>query len=119
MFPILFFYIFVYVYHIGRMLNNGINLVYQNQSITLICVCMWPFGILMTNSNHVFRQETFHITSDSEATLIVHITQGLMEALKAFCEKKAAVSNLILSRVVLLLGRKECLNSLCWHLAKL
>ncbi|XP_014730662.1 PREDICTED: uncharacterized protein LOC106852505 isoform X2 [Sturnus vulgaris] len=34
--------------------------------------------------------ETFHITSDSEATLVVHITQGLMEALKAFCEKKAA-----------------------------
>uniref|UniRef100_A0A8C3R4R6 C2H2-type domain-containing protein n=1 Tax=Cyanoderma ruficeps TaxID=181631 RepID=A0A8C3R4R6_9PASS len=34
--------------------------------------------------------ETFHITSDSEATLVVHITQELMEALKAFCEKKAA-----------------------------
>ncbi|XP_035754874.1 uncharacterized protein LOC118452780 isoform X3 [Egretta garzetta] len=36
--------------------------------------------------------ETFHITSDSEATLVVHITQGLTEALKAFCEKKAAVN---------------------------
>ncbi|XP_030121698.2 uncharacterized protein [Taeniopygia guttata] len=34
--------------------------------------------------------ETFHITSDSEATLVVRITQELMEALKAFCEKKAA-----------------------------
>ncbi|XP_039911375.1 uncharacterized protein LOC120748723 isoform X2 [Hirundo rustica] len=34
--------------------------------------------------------ETFHITSDSEATLVVHITQELVEALKAFCEKKAA-----------------------------
>nr|XP_021384377.1 uncharacterized protein LOC110469698 isoform X1 [Lonchura striata domestica]XP_021384379.1 uncharacterized protein LOC110469698 isoform X2 [Lonchura striata domestica] len=34
--------------------------------------------------------ETFHITSDSEATLVVRLTQGLMEALKAFCEKKAA-----------------------------
>ncbi|XP_063254206.1 uncharacterized protein LOC134551049 isoform X2 [Prinia subflava] len=34
--------------------------------------------------------ETFHITSDSEATLVVHITQELTEALKAFCEKKAA-----------------------------
>ncbi|KAM6349406.1 uncharacterized protein O3Q21_010307 isoform 4-T4 [Podargus strigoides] len=36
--------------------------------------------------------ETFHITSDSEATLVVHITQELTEALKAFCEKKAAVN---------------------------
>uniref|UniRef100_A0A672TS72 Uncharacterized LOC115604515 n=2 Tax=Strigops habroptila TaxID=2489341 RepID=A0A672TS72_STRHB len=36
--------------------------------------------------------ETFHITSDSEATLVVHVTQELTEALKAFCEKKAAVS---------------------------
>ncbi|XP_053802748.1 uncharacterized protein LOC128790206 isoform X2 [Vidua chalybeata] len=34
--------------------------------------------------------ESFHITSDSEATLVVRITQELMEALKAFCEKKAA-----------------------------
>lgn len=67
----------------------------------------------MTNYNHVFRQETFHITSDSEATLVVHITQELMEALKAFCEKKAAVSNLILSRVVLPLGGREWLKSLC------
>lgn len=66
----------------------------------------------MTNSNHVFWQETFHITSDSEATLVVRITQELMEALKAFCEKKAAVSNLIFSRIVFLLGGKEWLNSL-------
>nr|XP_025966060.1 uncharacterized protein LOC112989249 isoform X2 [Dromaius novaehollandiae] len=36
--------------------------------------------------------ETFHITSGSEATLVVHITQELTEALKAFCEKKAAVN---------------------------
>ncbi|XP_027534975.1 uncharacterized protein LOC113965570 isoform X2 [Neopelma chrysocephalum] len=36
--------------------------------------------------------ETFHITSDSEATLVVRITQELTEALKAFCEKKAAVN---------------------------
>ncbi|XP_035173601.1 uncharacterized protein LOC118161927 isoform X2 [Oxyura jamaicensis] len=36
--------------------------------------------------------ETFHITSDSEATLVVHITQELTEALKSFCEKKAAVN---------------------------
>ncbi|XP_014111584.1 PREDICTED: uncharacterized protein LOC102111982 isoform X2 [Pseudopodoces humilis] len=34
--------------------------------------------------------ETFRITSDSEATLVVHITQELMEALRAFCEKRAA-----------------------------
>ncbi|KAM9023102.1 uncharacterized protein PRD47_002021 isoform 1-T1 [Ara ararauna] len=33
--------------------------------------------------------ETFCITSNSEATLVVHITQELTEALKAFCEKKA------------------------------
>lgn len=58
----------------------------------------------MTSSNHVFQQETFHITSDSEATLVVHITQELTEALKAFCEKKAGVSNFILTRIVLLLG---------------
>nr|XP_013813187.1 PREDICTED: uncharacterized protein LOC106496968 isoform X2 [Apteryx mantelli mantelli] len=37
-------------------------------------------------------QETFHITSDSEATLVIHITQELTEALKAFCEKKAAIN---------------------------
>ncbi|XP_008941743.1 PREDICTED: uncharacterized protein LOC103776016 [Merops nubicus] len=37
--------------------------------------------------------ETFHITSDSEATLIVRITQELTEALKAFCEKKAATGS--------------------------
>lgn len=67
----------------------------------------------MTDSNHVFQQETFHITSDSEATLVVHITQELTEALKAFCEKKAAVSNLILTRAVLQLGGKEWSNSLC------
>ncbi|XP_067147231.1 uncharacterized protein [Apteryx mantelli] len=36
--------------------------------------------------------ETFHITSDSEATLVIHITQELTEALKAFCEKKAAIN---------------------------
>ncbi|XP_010138944.1 PREDICTED: uncharacterized protein LOC104497396 [Buceros rhinoceros silvestris] len=37
--------------------------------------------------------ETFHITSDSEATLVVRITQELTEALKAFCEKRAAARN--------------------------
>ncbi|XP_019395534.1 PREDICTED: uncharacterized protein LOC109313433 [Crocodylus porosus] len=34
--------------------------------------------------------ETFRITSDSEATQVVSITQNLTEALRAFCEKKAA-----------------------------
>lgn len=61
----------------------------------------------------VFQQETFHITSDAEAILVVHIAQELMEALKAFCEMKAAVSNLILSRVILPLRGKEWLKSLC------
>lgn len=36
--------------------------------------------------------ETFHITSDSEATRVVRVTQELTEALKSFCEKKAAVN---------------------------
>ncbi|XP_019364719.1 PREDICTED: uncharacterized protein LOC109291933 isoform X1 [Gavialis gangeticus] len=36
--------------------------------------------------------ETFRITSDSEATQVVSITQNLTEALRAFCEKKAAVN---------------------------
>ncbi|KAM6444421.1 uncharacterized protein O9250_011491 [Rhynochetos jubatus] len=49
-------------------------------------------SILVTDSNHASQQETFRITSDSEATLVVHVTQELTEALKAFCEKKAAVN---------------------------
>ncbi|OXB57280.1 hypothetical protein ASZ78_000838, partial [Callipepla squamata] len=36
--------------------------------------------------------ETFRITSDSEATRVVRVTQELTEALKSFCEKKAAVN---------------------------
>ncbi|XP_062464935.1 uncharacterized protein LOC134158720 isoform X2 [Pezoporus occidentalis] len=37
--------------------------------------------------------ETFRITSSSEAIVVVHITQELTEALKAFCEKKAGVND--------------------------
>ncbi|XP_074844021.1 uncharacterized protein LOC142009615 isoform X2 [Carettochelys insculpta] len=36
--------------------------------------------------------ETFRVTSDREATLIVGITQDLTEALKTFCNKKAVVN---------------------------
>ncbi|XP_067425951.1 serine-rich adhesin for platelets-like isoform X2 [Emydura macquarii macquarii] len=36
--------------------------------------------------------ETFRVTSDAEATLVISVTQDLTEALKTFCKKKAAVS---------------------------
>ncbi|XP_025937292.1 uncharacterized protein LOC112973506 isoform X5 [Apteryx rowi] len=55
-------------------------------------------GLKMYKNDPVQKQkaleflETFHITSDSEATLVIHITQELTEALKAFCEKKAAIN---------------------------
>uniref|UniRef100_A0A8D0L8W0 C2H2-type domain-containing protein n=1 Tax=Sphenodon punctatus TaxID=8508 RepID=A0A8D0L8W0_SPHPU len=35
--------------------------------------------------------ETFQITTDKDATLVVRITQDLTEALKTFCKKKAAI----------------------------
>lgn len=98
---------------ISSISTNHINLVISKSKYNSDLFVYMTFGILVTDSNHVFQQETFHITSDSEATLVVHITQELTEALKAFCEKKAAVSSLTLTRVVLPLGRKEWLNSLC------
>ncbi|KAG6927939.1 hypothetical protein G0U57_008991 [Chelydra serpentina] len=36
--------------------------------------------------------ETFQVTSNTEATMVVSITQDLTEALKTFCKKKAAVN---------------------------
>ncbi|XP_006113122.1 uncharacterized protein LOC102446317 isoform X2 [Pelodiscus sinensis] len=36
--------------------------------------------------------ETFRVTSDKEATVVVSITQELTEALKIFCKKKAAIN---------------------------
>ncbi|XP_044309159.1 uncharacterized protein LOC123035220 isoform X2 [Varanus komodoensis] len=38
--------------------------------------------------------ENFEITSDKEATQVISIAQSLSEALKAFCEKKAALKHI-------------------------
>ncbi|KAL8165778.1 UNVERIFIED_CONTAM: hypothetical protein K2H54_055065, partial [Gekko kuhli] len=55
-------------------------------------------GTFKPENDPVLRQKAleymdfFEITSDTEATQVIRIAQSLSEALKAFCEKKEAVS---------------------------
>lgn len=54
MLAILFFDIFVYIYHICHMLTNGINLVVQKSKYNFDLFVYLALWHLMTNSNHVF-----------------------------------------------------------------
>uniref|UniRef100_A0A6I8NHJ9 C2H2-type domain-containing protein n=1 Tax=Ornithorhynchus anatinus TaxID=9258 RepID=A0A6I8NHJ9_ORNAN len=51
--------------------------------------------------------ESFHITSEAQATLVKTVTQGLTKALKAFCEKQAAVNYASSLRPLMSLSRYE------------
>ncbi|XP_038627022.1 uncharacterized protein LOC119949368 isoform X2 [Tachyglossus aculeatus] len=51
--------------------------------------------------------ETFRITSEAQASLVKTVTQGLTKALKAFCEKQAAVNYASSLRPLMSLSRYE------------